>query len=69
MAPHGLLRTPLSANIHPTPAQGSMGVVGGHPNVAIFQPTHAGLKAAENGKSLVVGPHRGGDRTQDPFIG
>ena len=32
-----------------------MGVIGGPPEIAIFQPTHAGLKTA---KSSLVGPHR-----------
>ena len=49
---------PLSPNDHPTIAQGSPGLVGGHPEIAIFQPTHAGLKTA---KCSPVGPHRGAD--------
>ena len=35
-------------------AQGSPGVIAGHPEIAIFQLTHAGLKT-------VVGPHKGAD--------
>ena len=44
--------------------QGSAGVVGGHPEIVIFQPTHAGLKTA---KSSPVGPHKG-DRSEYPEI-
>ena len=44
---------PLSPNDHPT-AQGSPGVVEGHLEVAIFQPTHAGLKTAV---LTMVGPY------------
>ena len=42
---------PLSPNNPPTTAQGSPGVVGGHPEIAIFQPTHAGLKTAKDWSS------------------
>ena len=40
-------------------AQGSLGVVGGHSEIAIFQPTHNGVKTA-SGKSSPVGPNTGG---------
>ena len=43
---------PLSPNDHPT-AQGPPDIVGGHPKIMIFQPTHAGLKTAS-----LVGRHR-----------
>ena len=48
----------MSPNDHRTIAQGSRRVVGGHPEIAILQPTHAGLKTA---KPSPVGPHRGTD--------
>ena len=63
---------PLSPNNHPTTAQGSLGVSGGHPEIAIFHPTHKGLKTT---KSSLVGTYRGadlgkiGDSTRDPVIG
>ena len=31
---------PLTPNDHPTKGQGSQGVAGGHPKIAILQPTH-----------------------------
>ena len=52
----GLYILPLSPNDHPTTAQGSPGVLRGHLEIMLFQPTHAGLKTAE---STMVGPHRG----------
>ena len=45
---------PMSPNHHPTTAQGSPGVVRGHPKIAIFQPIRAGLK-----KSSLWGPIEG----------
>ena len=44
---------PLSPHDHPLTAQQ---VVGGHPEIAFFQRTHAGWKTA---KYSPVGPHRG----------
>ena len=46
--PVALCTLPMSPNHHPTTAQGSPGVVGGHPQIAIFQPTHAGLKMTKS---------------------
>ena len=48
----------LPPNDHQTTAQGSPGVVGGHPEIAIFQPPYAGLRTA---KPSPLGPHRGAD--------
>ena len=42
----GLHVLPLSLNDHPMTAQRSQGVVAGHPEIAIFQPTHHGLETA-----------------------
>ena len=43
---------------HPTTAQARKEVVDGRPEIAIFQPTHAGLKMA---MSSPVGSYRGTD--------
>ena len=59
---------PLPPNDHPTTAQGSPGVVGGHPEITIFPPTPAGLKTAvltcrapQGGRSWKIG-----DSTREP---
>ena len=53
--PMVLYAHPLSPNDHPTAAQGSLlGVIKGHPELAIFHQTHAGHKIA---KSSPAGPH------------
>ena len=59
--PHGFPWVSMNSccpNDHPTTAQGSPGVVGGHPKITILQPTHNGHKMA---KSSPVGPHVGLD--------
>ena len=60
MAPHELVcichchqRIPQALPKDPRQLTRVAGVVGGHPKVAIFQPTHAGLQTA---KSSAVGP-------------
>ena len=50
----------LSPNAHPSLTQGSARVIGRHPTIVIFQPTHAGLKMPV----LTGGPYRGADQTQ-----
>ena len=55
--PVALYVLPLSPKDHPTMAQGSPRVVGGHPEIMSFQPTHAGLKTAQFSP---VGPQGGG---------
>ena len=56
MAPLVLYILASSPNDPPTSAEGSPQVIGGQPEIMIFQPIHAGLKTA---KSSLVGPHRG----------
>ena len=53
-----LYAVPLLPNDHPSLAQGSLGTIGGDPKIAIFEPTHDGLKAA---KSSLRGLHMTGD--------
>ena len=47
--PMALYVLPLSPKGHPTTAQGSLGVVGGHPEIVMLQPTHT---SPENGQVL-----------------
>ena len=44
--------------ITPQQPSGPLGVLGGCPGIAIFQPIHVGLNIA---KSSLVGPYRGAD--------
>ena len=46
-------------NHHPNLAQGSLEVTRGHPKIAIFQPTHAGLKTVVLTSGAPYGPIRG----------
>ena len=52
------------SHCHQTTAQRSPGFVGGHPEVAIFQPTHAGLKTAKSSLVSYRGADLGGKKQQ-----